>query len=277
MAVTRRSPRARITLVLLILTSITLLSLDYRGFRPLNSARSGVLSVFAPVGDAASGLFRPVGNAWDGAFRYDDVRRENEQLRQQVDELQGQIATGQAAQQELDQLKAQLNLPYVGQSPTERARVTSGPIANFDDTIEIDKGSSNGIQRGMPVVAGAGLIGQVVRVSADRSVVRLVTDPTFSVGVRVQGAPGLGIVSGTGSETMLRGSSFDIRTPLNQGDLLVTSGASRSSFPPDIPVGRVETVKADEQSLVKEAEVSLLANLNSLLYVTVIKYEPPAG
>jgi rod shape-determining protein MreC len=262
-------------LLLLVLTSVTLLTLDYRGFAPLNAARSGVLSVFAPVGDAASAVFRPFGNAWSGAFDYDRVRKENEQLREQLNALQAANTTEQSASDELRQLKEQLNLPYVGQSATEVARVTSGPIANFDQTIEINKGSDAGIERGMPVVAGAGLIGQVVRVSGDRSVVKLVTDPTFSVGVRVQGAPGLGVANGTGSETRLRAEAFDIRTALNEGDLLVTSGAARSSFPPDVPVGKVATVRADDQALLKEADVDLLANLNSLLFVTVIKYQPP--
>ena len=60
-----------------------------------------------------------------------------------------------------------------------KAKVVSGAIANFDDTIEIDKGSDAGIKVDMPVIAGTGLVGTVVQVSADRSVVRLITDTSF--------------------------------------------------------------------------------------------------
>ena len=46
-------------------------TLDFRGFGPIDSARSAALSAFAPVGDAATSVFRPVGNFWHGAFQYE--------------------------------------------------------------------------------------------------------------------------------------------------------------------------------------------------------------
>ena len=95
MALSRRVGRSRFTLVLLILTSITLLTLDFRGFGPIDSARSAALSVFAPVGDAATSVFRPVGNLWHGAFEYDDLKRENDDLQAQLLDLQGQVTSDQ--------------------------------------------------------------------------------------------------------------------------------------------------------------------------------------
>ena len=279
MALSRRTPsrsRSRYTLLLLVLTSVTLLTLDSRGFGPLDSARDGVLDFFSPVGEAADGALEPVRDGWDGATGYEALREENEALRQQILDLEGQLADGQAAREELVQLQAALDLPYVGEIPTVQARVSSGGVTNFDDTIELDKGSSSGLREGMPVVAGNGLVGQVVRVGQDRSGVRLITDPAFKVGVRVSGAPGLGIVSGQGDEVILRADSFDITTPLGEGDLLVTSGAARSSYPPDIPVGRVLQVTTDDASLQKAADVETLSNLNDLLYVTVLLWEPVA-
>ena len=97
---TRRGGRTRFTLILLILTSITLLTLDFRGFAPLNSARSAVLDAFEPVGNFASDTLRPVGDAWNGAFDYDNVKNENDQLRQRIDELEGQITSGDVAEAE---------------------------------------------------------------------------------------------------------------------------------------------------------------------------------
>lgn len=267
MAVPRRSGRSRFTLLLLVLTAVTLLTLDYRGFRPIDSIRSGVIAVFSPVGDAVGGL----GNIGGGD---EQLRQENEQLRQQVEELQGQVASGQAAQRELDELRKQLDLPFVGENPTVRARVVSGAIANFDDTIEIDKGSSAGIDKGMAVVSGGGLVGQVVRVSGDRAVVKLISDRGFQVGVRVAGEPGLGVVQGQGDEFRLKATEFDVSAQLAENDILVTSGASRSQFPPDIPVGTVQAVTTNEQALLKEADVRPLANLSDLTYVTVIQYRP---
>ena len=279
MALSRRPPsrsRSRYTLLLLVLTSVTLLTLDARGFGPLETARDGVLDFFSPVGEFADGALEPVRDRWQGASGYEELREENEALRQELLVLESQLAAGQAAQAELQQLQDALDLPYVGEIPTVQARVSSGGVTNFDDTIELDKGSSSGLREGMPVVAGGGLVGQIVRVGDDRAGVRLITDPAFKVGVRVSGAPGLGIVSGQGDEVILRADSFDITTPLGEGDLLVTSGAERSAYPPDIPVGRVLEVTTDDASLQKAADVETLSNLNDLLYVTVLLWEPAA-
>src|SRR5687768_9558184 len=102
------SRRRRFTLTLLVLLSVTLIALDLRGFAPLDAARSGAVAVFAPVGGFASGVFRPVGDAWSGAFDGADLKRENDELRRDMEELQGQISQGQAAQGELEKLKQSL-------------------------------------------------------------------------------------------------------------------------------------------------------------------------
>lgn len=276
MAVTRRTGRARFTLVLLVLTSITLLTLDYRGFAPLDSARSGVLSVFSPVGDAAAGVFRPIGDAWNGAFDHGDLRRENEELKRQVNDLQGSQTQNDAARLELEQLKKSLDLPFAGESATVHARVVSGPISNFDTTIEIDKGSSAGIEKGMPVVSGAGLIGQVQRTSDGRAVIRIISDRNFQVGVNVANGAGRGVTQGQGDANHLRAGQFDVTTDLAPDNILVTSGAARSLFPPGIPVGTVRSVTTDETTQQKIADVKPAANLNDLTYITVILYHPPA-
>ena len=273
MAVSRRSSRSRYTLVLLVLTSITLLTLDFRGFGPIESARSSVLSFFAPVGDFASGIFSPIGDTWNGAFESGDLQAQNEDLQRQIEELQGKVTEAEAATAELEALKAQENLPFKGESDDVRAEVVSGPMSNFDDSVQINKGSSSGIQVGMPVVSGSGLIGSVETVSDDRATVKLITDPSFQVGVTVAGAPGKGIVEGQDDETRLSASQFATSTEIADGDILQTSGGDRSSFPPGIPVGTVTSVATDDTTQQKTADVRLLANMNDLKYVTVLLFD----
>ena len=285
-----RQGRSRYTLVLLVLTSVTLLTLDFRGFGPLESARNGVLGFFAPVGEAAESVFSPVASAWNGAFGYGDLERENEELRQRVMDLEG-AAADQISVDDSLKLGVYANFLVVSHSPHDftldfcqlmpakeagkvNAEVVSSGVGNFDATIEINRGSNDGIAKDQPVVASGGLIGQVVRVSDTRSAIRLVTDPKFQVGVRVASRPGLGIATGQGDETRLAATSFDLTTEIEVGDHLVTSGAARSPFPPDIPVGVVTEVISDEANLQKNAEVEIIPRLNDLLYVTVIRWEP---
>ena len=72
-------------------------------------------------------------------------------------------------------------------TPPRPGSLSSDP-SNFSHTIDIDKGSDDGIKVGMPVVNGAGLVGRIVQVTPDRSTVQLITDPDFRVGVRLLGS-----------------------------------------------------------------------------------------
>lgn len=273
MALSRRIGRSRFTLLLLVLTSLTLITLDFRGFSPLERARSSVLSVFAPVGDGATNLFKPVGNLWHGAFAYDDLKRENDDLRAQVDDLQGQVTSGEVAKRSNQELLAQAKLPFVGDLQTVRARVTSGAVANFDDTIEINKGSNDGIRKDMPVVAGTGLVGSVVQVSDSHAVVRLITDTSFQVGVNALGTNFNGVARGQGSDHQLR-AVMDITAQVTPGQILVTRAITGGRFPSDLPVGTVSQVGSDDGSLQRTVDVDLLANLHDLTYVSVVLWEP---
>jgi rod shape-determining protein MreC len=267
--------RARFTLILLILTSITLLTLDFRGFSPLDSARSAVLDAFEPVGDFASDTFEPVSDAWNGAFDYDRVERENEQLREQVDQLEGQITSGDVAKQSLQQLLEQVDIPFVGDLPTVGARVVSGAVANFDTTIEIDKGESDGVRRGMAVVTGRGLVGRVVNTSSDRAVVDLLSGGNIAVAFSVVGTNVLGIARGTGDGARLS-ATVDVDRLVFPGQILVTSGTEGSTYPQGLPIGTVTDVRGDRSSLEQELTAEMLADLSDLTFVSIVLWEPVA-
>lgn len=267
--------RTRLTLILLVLVSITLLTLDGRNFGPLASVRSGVGGFFAPVAGVVDSVTRPVRDAWNGAFSYDELREENDRLAVRLEELERGEAAAQTARRELEQLAADLNLDALSSLDSVVARVVSGGVGNFDGSLQIDRGSNSGIAVGMPVAGGTGLVGRVIQVSATRSTVQLISDPAFSVGVRVVGGPGLGVVTGQGDPTRARATGFDDAVPLTEGDLLVTSGTVRSLFPPDLAVGRVTSVTSDAVGLEKEADIEFAARFSDLRYVTVLLWEPP--
>jgi rod shape-determining protein MreC len=271
--------RSRFTLILLILTSITLITLDFRGFGPIDSARGAVLSAFSPVGEGAAAIFRPVGNLWHGAFEYDDLKRQNEDLQAQVDQLNGRVADDDVYKSTNQELLALLKLQSQSDLPTVPARVVSGAVANFDNTIELDKGSNDGIKKDMPVRSGTGLVGTVVQVSSDRSVVRLITDTSYQVGVTVVGSlsggggPVVGVAKGQGPGRQLK-ATVDVSADVKPGQILVTAGVAGGLFPPDVPVGTIADVSTDAGALQKTLDVDLLANLRTLTYVTVLLWEP---
>ena len=158
----------RFTLILLILTSITLFTLDFRGFAPLNSARSAVLD---RVRTGRQLRQRHAVARRRRLERRVRLRRRQERERSAapaVDELEGQITSGDVAKQSLQQLLEQVDIPFVGDIPTVGARVSCRARSPTSTTpIEIDKGENAGIKTDMPVVTGRGLIGRV-----DHDVVR---------------------------------------------------------------------------------------------------------
>ncbi len=273
----RRSGRSRFTLVLLVLTSITLLTLDFRGFGPLQTARSSVLGVFAPVGDFFGGVFEPVGDAWSGAFDQRDLAEENEELRRQIDDLQGQVTSGEVAKESNRVLLEQVGIEYLGDVQTVQARAVGGSISNFETTIQIDKGESSGIAVDMPVVTGKGLIGRVVQVSSNSSTVELLTSGNFSVGFTAVGSVGpavQGVLTGTSASGGLRGA-VDVRNDIGPGQLLVTSGTLGSPYPQGIPIGTVTAVSDQPSTLERAVDAQMSANPSDLTYVTVVLWTAP--
>jgi cell shape-determining protein MreC len=197
----QRLSQRRTTLVLLVLASITLITFDLRGSGIIDGARSTAGDLFSPVQSAADVVFRPIENTWHGIFDYDDVKRERDQLQDQIDAQEGVAIADQAQVKEYEDLRNLLQLPTPSSIPQVIAQVVSEPGSNFDRTIDVNQGSNRGLRVGMPVVNGAGLVGRIMKVYSDRATVRLITDPNFSMAIKV--LPGPQHVASTAPTTAL--------------------------------------------------------------------------
>jgi len=274
-ALTRRTGRSRLTLALLVLTSVTVLTLDFRDSSVVSGAREVAATVFSPIRGVAETVTEPFANAWDGVTGYDDLERENDELRAQIDEMRGERVRDEDAAEQLDALLEQLQIEWVGDIPTATARVIAGPGSNFSRAIEIDKGSADGLKEGMPVVTGAGLVGKLVQVTANRSHVMLVTDPDFAVGVRLVDSGATGTAEGAGEdEPLVVDTGLEEGTEVPDGAALTTSGSDRSAFPGFIPVGTVVGTRPGSGGLTVDLEVEPLADTSKLAFVTVLLWEP---
>lgn len=279
MALSRRSGgRSRLTIALLVLTSLALLTLDFRDAAVVQSMRSTAGNVFSPLRGAAETVSEPFTTAWRGITDYGDVKAENDELRRLVEEAEGQAVIEEAAAPQLAELLEQQGLEWVGAIETTAARVLSGSPSNFSHTIDISKGRDDGIKVGMPVVNGAGLVGRVVLVTGGRSTVQLITDPDFAVGVKLVPSGVTGTARGRGRgedlvvDTGLEPEGEDIPRP---GTSLTTSGAELSLFPDTIPVGQVRSVNEAGGGLALDLLVRPMADTERLAFVTVLIWEPP--
>lgn len=274
MAISRRTGRSRFTLLLLVLTSITVLTLDFRG-DGMSSVRDLAGAIFSPVRSAADGVFDPVGEAWNGVFDYSDLEAENDRLREELAEVEGDVVREEAYAEQVRDLLNAADIDFAGDTPTTTARVVGGSPSNFDETIEIDKGSADGVKVDMPVVTGAGLVGKVVQVTGGSSVVRLVSDPSFVIGVRFVQANDVAVANGTGAgRDLVVEGGIEPASRVREGASVVTSGLSTSLFPPDVPVGRVASVTELAAEGERQVTIDPLADLKGLNYVNVMRWEP---
>lgn len=175
----------RRVIALLVLTSLLLITLDTRGNVLIDKARSAFSLVLSPFDTAARTITRPIENAWRAVTDYDDLRRENEELREQLNAQRGAEIEAQATILEFQDLLLLNRLETPGNIPSVVAEVQGQAPTNFRYTVEIDKGSTDGIAVGMPVINGGGLVGKITSVSPTSSVVLLITDPEYSIGVKV--------------------------------------------------------------------------------------------
>jgi rod shape-determining protein MreC len=275
-ALSRRNGRSRATLLFLVLLSITVLTLDFRGDGAgvIDRVRDTAGDAVAPVRGAADAVLSPVSSAFHGITGYDDVEHENARLKARIAELEGKKVQGEDAIRELRDLQALQHLDtWAMDLPQVSARVVSAPVSNFEQTIELDKGSRDGIRVDLPVVTGTGLVGRVVDVSSRRSLVRLITDPASSVGVRSARSSQTGIATGEGAGRKLSVGFVNADADVKVGDLMVTSGLSGGSdiYPASIPVARVTKAKAEPGELQQRVEIEPLSDIADLRYVKVLQ------
>ena len=278
MATTRRNTSQRLTLVILILASITAITLDYRGpaSHAIDSIRNSARDAVSPVQQGLSDAFRPIGNFFAGAVNYGSVVDANAKLRSELGTLRRDALENQNATQQLEQLLAAERLPYLQNSKGIVANVIAGASSNFELTIELNRGTADGVGTGMPVVAGAGLIGTVIEAGRTTSVVRLITDPRSRVGVRfADGTIAVAAGQGKGSDLSLEQVAASAPIP-KKGQLLVTSGLQAAAFPAGLPVGTVAGVRTTGGALTRQVTVKPVANLSNLQYVVVVQWLPAA-
>lgn len=272
---TRDTNRTRYLLALLVLAAITLVTLDEKanGGGITHKVRSVVQEAFAPVQRETHSLLQPVGDFFSGALHYGDLKKENALLRDELARQQEVVLSAQDAETENQLLLQNDHLDYAGSLPRVACQVTdqSAP-SNFEQTIDLNCGTHDGVTVGMPVVSGAGLVGQVNFVSGDTSTVMLVTDPNFSVGVRLDIAGDPGVATGGGQGRPMTVNPLDTPVKLEKGAVLETSGLSNETFPPGIPVARVVATIRPAGALQPQFDVQPLVDGYTLQYVDVLQW-----
>jgi rod shape-determining protein MreC len=236
-----------------LLLSIYLLTAGARGQLKNEPLGTVVLWILRPLQMVSQGTVNWIKNFGDNYNTLSGFKAENERLRKRVELLEVEkqklmeaAATNPRLQQLLD-FRAQLP----GGSIT--ASIIANSASNWFQSCLLDKGSADGVRKGMAVLTPLGVVGQVVAVTARSAKVLLLTDPNSGIDVLVQRTRARGIVSGSlDNGTVLKyiKRSEDIQ----EGDRLITSGMD-GVFPKGMMVGAVIKVRKQNLGLFQFVEV----------------------
>lgn len=224
----------------------------------LSPLQIGTDSVFSRVGAVSAGIGRLI-----------DTAVNDKNLEDRVSFLTREVARLKEVERENELLRGLLEFrdknPYRGVA----ARVVGRDIHHWNQSILINKGGVDGIEKDDPVVAAGGLVGRVREVAPHLSRVLLISDPASGVGGVIQSSRLTGIVKGDSRGNCII-SYLPRRVEIMPGEKVLTSGLGRI-YPPGLLIGTINRVDRKKFGLYQSADLKPAASLDRLEQVMVIK------
>lgn len=235
---------------------------------PLHSLQAGVHSIMAPVESVGANVGAAVDSAEDAVADASADEATLTALRERNAELTNLLTQAEEYRLESERLRGLLELKDIYKLEGVSARVIGRSTDAWNQTITLDAGEEEGISKGLTVMGPAGVIGQVVEVSASSCVVRLLTDPNSGVAAQVQSSRVEGIVRGslTGALNL---ENVDADAEVSVGDVVLTSGLG-GSFTKGLLIGTVVRVEGNAKDGTRVIVVAPNEEASSLEEVTVV-------
>lgn len=236
-----------------LLLSVYILTTAARGQLKNEPLGAVLMWIMRPLQIAAQGTVRWIGGLRDNYDTLAGFRSENERLRSRIQALEVERQKLLEAQATNSRLKQLLDFRGHLSGTAVTASIIANSASSWFQSCLLDKGSTDGVRKGMAVVTPLGVVGQVVSVTPRTAKVLLLTDPNSGIDVLVQRTRARGIVSGSlenGTVLKYVKRSEDIQ----EGDRLITSGTD-GVFPKGMMVGTVIKVAKQHIGLFQFVEV----------------------
>ena len=256
-----------------IAVALALMSYFSTNTSPLVNLVNTVTSPFRAVYTSAADWLTDKQNYYEDTTA---LKAENEALKKQIAEMEAAVRQGEADSKENVFLRDLLDLRKQRRdlSDFETATVMERNVTNWTSSLTLDKGSVHGVEVGDCVIDGQGsLVGRISQVGYNWSTVLTVVDTDTSLGARVYRTQDLGIANGDFAlmeHNQLRLDSLPASSQLLEGDLVVTSGLG-GYLPPDLVIGSISSLQANDSDTSVYAVLTPAADLDSLTEVCVIK------
>jgi rod shape-determining protein MreC len=282
--------RRRAVLGLLVGVSLILLTAYFGepANSPLHSIQRGIVEVLSPIQEGASKALKPVRDIAGWFSDTFHAKTERDQLRKEVQTLRVELAQAQLKALDDAQLRQEVKLDNsIGidaYHPVAASVIGRDPTLWYA-TIEVDKGSDDGVRVNDPVVGDGGLVGRVSTAAPTVSIVTLITDHSMAVAAQVQDAGGdTGVlVPAVGNPNQLLLQYLPRTAQVQVGQQVVTAGFTdpnnpsiNSLYPAGIPIGQVSSASQDVLLNSGQVEVNPIVDLRHLDVVQILT-TPHAG
>ena len=267
----RNGGRARLLLVILMVTSLFLITLDLRGVKVIDGFKQGSQTIMTPFQRAGSLVLTPVKNFFSDVTHLGRTRNQIEKLEAENANLKQRLINRKNADAQLKQLKRILDLAGTAGFKVVNAKVISnGSSRSFSQTITIDSGTNAGIKKNMTVLSQYGIAGVVKDVYPSSALIQLASDPSFRIGARIAGSQQIGILTGLGTRSASL-QLLDNSTTVKVGDVLLSRGSiANRPYVPGVPLGYVSSVDNSAGAVAQTATVRYYTNFSTLGVVAVV-------
>lgn len=246
---------------------ILLISAQVNTKRGVPILEAVTFGTFAEVQRAATSGIASVRDVWSNYFALQEIRRENESLRDEVSKLRVGLQQERALAEQTRTLQQILDLRSTTKLTTAAADVIAGGASPDFRTITIDKGTSDGIAPDMAVISPTGVVGRIVLPTPRAAKVQLLIDRDAAAGALVERSRAQGVLVGTGTDRM-RLDHVPGTADIKIGDRVVTSGIE-GIYPKGFAIGQIESFerRAGEFSAVMIRPAVEFSNLETVLVI----------
>jgi rod shape-determining protein MreC len=191
-----------------------------------------------------------------------ELEAENSRLQVQIIELEQQVAEAQLLSTLVDYERRHVENEYVA------AAVIARDLSPFMHYVIIDRGSDDGLRKGMPVITQQGLVGNIAAVTSGAARVQLINDPGSSINVILQQSAVEGVVNGqiTGEIEL---DMVSKNATIQPGELVLTSGLG-GKYPANLVIGQVVTIRSEAYALFQSASVQPAVDFSQLEIVLIV-------
>jgi rod shape-determining protein MreC len=238
-------------------------------FKTFSAIKGGLGITIGPTLKVIGKPIDGIRNGFNAYINLIDTKKENDELKAQLDRLRMENQKVQELERENKRFKTLLGLMEKKPNTLIAAKVIGEDLKNWFRCIIIDKGKSQGVREKMPVITPKGIVGQVVEIDQWHSKVMIINDTNSSIDVNIDGKSTRGLLEGTGQNILtlkyvIKNDGIEI------GDKLFTSGKD-GIFPQGIPVGIVMTVDRNKPGIFADIDVMPYNNFKQLDEVLIIK------